>query len=722
MITAGQTGMPVDKFLATFDYEFDPDTSYVKKDWEPPSVPSNVKSSATTSSSTLLKWERSIDNNGVTSYDILSGSRVIAVTADTSLVIPLISSSTYSFSVRAKDADGNVSGNSSAIMVTASPLIIFIDYNDIKQTIHHFGASDAWSVEIIGNSWPLAKKEAIAKYLFSNQMDPNGHPEGIGLSMWRVNIGDGSADQVSSGYSSRYWMRETSCFLKSDGSYDWSSQAGTQWFMDQAEYYRVKYLTGWLNSPPYFMTKNGYTFRTSEVSGYNLDILKYPGFAEFIANVAKHFQDKGTPFTMISPVNEPQWSWNAEIGNASQSGSYCTNAEFASLVKEINSSFEAKGVNAELLIPEAGDLNFLTANKPDLNTSNQVSAFWGKASANLVGNLTHMSDFVAGHSYWTNSNVSNSVNTRQNLVNKMKLVNPQLQYWQTEFSLLEDKVPEENADPIPMDYSLWLARIIHFDLVVGNASGWSFWTALSRPEVTDHTNRFGLINWYPNSENRETVTDGEFLISKNLWTLGNYSRFVKPGYRRVETSRSDGLNTITSAYGQMASAFISPGTDTLVIVFINYAAQDQQITLNLLNVPANMEITKFKPYITNATKDLEPFSEVSAFSPVLLRSRSVTTLIGINENATTGNQVPESKKPENMIIYPNPASSYIYLKGLMGDDIRVVFSDLSGKQIKMVQLQNVQERLSVDDLAPGYYLVSVFSSEKLEKIRLIVIP
>jgi hypothetical protein len=378
-------------------------------------------------------------------------------------------------------------------------------------------------------------------------------------------------------------------------------------------------------------------------------------------------------------------------------------------------------VNAKLLVPEAGELNYLTANMPDLSTSNQITNFWGKASASYVGNLSHMSEFVAGHSYWINGDVNASVTTRQNLVNKMKLVNPLLQYWQTEFSLLEDKVTEENTDPVPIDYSLWLSRIIHFDLVVGNATGWSFWTALSKPAVADHVNRFGLINWYSNSESWETATDGEFKISKNLWALGNYSRFIKPGYRRIGTSRSDGLNDITAAYCQMASAFINPNTDTLVIVFINYASQDQQITLNLLNGPANMEIIKFKPYITNATKDLEPLPEVSAFYPVLLKSRSVTTLIGISKTATTGNQVPERKKPENMIIYPNPASSYICLKGLMGDEIRVVFSDVSGKQIKMVQLQNAQERLSVDDLDPGYYLVSVLFSEKLEKTRLIVI-
>ena len=38
----------------------------------------------------------------------------------------------------------------------------------------------------------LAEKEKSAKWLFSQEMDADGNPEGIGLSMWRVNLGAGS--------------------------------------------------------------------------------------------------------------------------------------------------------------------------------------------------------------------------------------------------------------------------------------------------------------------------------------------------------------------------------------------------------------------------------------------------------------------------------------------------------------------------------------------------
>jgi O-glycosyl hydrolase len=171
--------------------------------------------------------------------------------------------------------------------------------------------------------------------------------------MWRVNIGDGSADQPTSGYSSGNWHRETQCFLNADGSFNWNKQKGSQWFMQKAKEYGVNYLTGWLNSPPYFMTINSYTFRTSSVPSYNLDASNYTKYGEFLANVAKHFEDAGTPFYVISPINEPQWSWSATVGSANQAGSYCTNAEAAGVVKAINAQFELKNVSSKILIPEA---------------------------------------------------------------------------------------------------------------------------------------------------------------------------------------------------------------------------------------------------------------------------------------------------------------------------------------------------------------------------------
>ena len=73
-----------------------------------------------------------------------------------------------------------------------------IDTKHPQQTIEHFGASDAWSMQNIG-LWPEEEaQKQIADWLFSTENDANGQPRGIGLSLWRFNLGAGSAEQGDS--------------------------------------------------------------------------------------------------------------------------------------------------------------------------------------------------------------------------------------------------------------------------------------------------------------------------------------------------------------------------------------------------------------------------------------------------------------------------------------------------------------------------------------------
>lgn len=70
----------------------------------------------------------------------------------------------------------------SSYKVTVNPNICY-------QTIADFGSSDCWTADFVGKYFSDAEKEKSAKWLFSQEMDADGNPEGIGLSMWRVNLG-----------------------------------------------------------------------------------------------------------------------------------------------------------------------------------------------------------------------------------------------------------------------------------------------------------------------------------------------------------------------------------------------------------------------------------------------------------------------------------------------------------------------------------------------------
>ena len=83
-----------------------------------PSTPT-LSASGTTQTSTNLSWSAATDNVGVTGYDVYQGTTILTtVTGTTYNVTGLSASTSYSFSVKAKDAAGNVSSSSNIVNVT----------------------------------------------------------------------------------------------------------------------------------------------------------------------------------------------------------------------------------------------------------------------------------------------------------------------------------------------------------------------------------------------------------------------------------------------------------------------------------------------------------------------------------------------------------------------------------------------------------------------------
>ncbi|GAA3143125.1 glycosyl hydrolase family 18 protein [Nonomuraea roseoviolacea] len=90
-------------------------------DTQAPSVPGNLRSTGVTSSSVSLAWNASTDNVGVTGYDVYRGSTLVSTVSGTSYTDSGLSASTsYTYTVRARDAAGNVSAASAAVTATTS--------------------------------------------------------------------------------------------------------------------------------------------------------------------------------------------------------------------------------------------------------------------------------------------------------------------------------------------------------------------------------------------------------------------------------------------------------------------------------------------------------------------------------------------------------------------------------------------------------------------------
>ncbi|NUS14494.1 MAG: glycosyl hydrolase family 5, partial [Streptomyces sp.] len=85
-------------------------------------APANLAVSGTTSSSVSLTWSASTDNVGVTGYNIYRGTTLAGTSTTTTFTdTGLTASTAYSYTVKAKDAAGNLSTASNAVNATTQP-------------------------------------------------------------------------------------------------------------------------------------------------------------------------------------------------------------------------------------------------------------------------------------------------------------------------------------------------------------------------------------------------------------------------------------------------------------------------------------------------------------------------------------------------------------------------------------------------------------------------
>jgi O-glycosyl hydrolase len=495
-----------------------------------------------------------------------------------------------------------------------------------KQTIHSFGASDCWGIKFVGKNWPLAKRNEIADLLFSKDLDASGNPKGIGLSLWRVNIGAGSFEQGAASNISSEWRREE-CFQNAAGVYDWTKQAGNRWFAQAAKARGVENLLLFSIAAPVHLSKNGLATGNPaaiELGRINLQPDKFDEYADFMAEVAKNYTQAGMPINYISPVNETNWNWVlGPSGQASQEGTSATNAEVFQLTTELNAKILAKGLSTKIALCESGGHGYTSASiSGNANRSDFINYFWSPTSSGYVGNLPTVEKIISSHSYGAQANVPSLINNRTNLLNRLSTVNNTVKFWQSEYCVLgtEDGITGPGRD-LGINAALYIARVIHTDLAVGNAASWQWWLGVSPSDYKDGlvyiADPGGVMGELPATKN-----DGIIYKSKMLWALGNYSRFVRPGMIRVDASLSGIADATAAATSIMISAYKNPVTKELVVVVINMGTTDERIKFGSLFSSANL-----KTYTTDATRELQ-FSNTSAGGNITVGARSIVTYIG----------------------------------------------------------------------------------------------
>ena len=488
----------------------------------------------------------------------------------------------------------------------AETIVVTIHPERQFQTIHSFAASDAWSVQFLGSHWPAAQRSRAADLLFSTKDRPDGSPEGIGLSAYRFEIGAGSARPGDSSRITDRWRRATG-FMRADGSYDWTQQAGQRAFMREAKARGVQTFIGFVNSPPVALTRNGRA-NSSGGDSANLAPARYGDYARFLKDVVVELQRRdGIRLDYVSPFNEPQWDWTS-----GQEGSPWRVSEMAAMTRTLSAELSRARVPAQISIGESGRMNYVYESGDKPTRGRQLQAWFRKGSPDYVGDVPNLVHAIATHSYHSTNPRDTLRAVRTALHDSLVAVDPTLQLWQSEYCVLETTpLIRGRGRDSTIDAALYIAGIIHSDLVYAHASTWHWWIA-----VTPYDYKDGLLYM-----DRDTLT-GTVRDSKMLWALGHYSRFVRPGMRRIGVDVAGaGADSVNAEL--FVSAYRDPASKKVVTVLVNRSTEDRSVQLNASAMrPSRVYRTTNEPGV-----NLKQSGTLQPGRPLAMPARSMATLV-----------------------------------------------------------------------------------------------
>ena len=175
--------------------------------------------------------------------------------------------------------------------------------------------------------------------------------------------------------------------------------------------------------------------------------------------------------------------------------------------------------------------------------------------------------------------------------------------WETEVSLLS------GSDSSIANGVYYAQRIFQF-MTQAQVNAWHYWWLIASSTSTGNQ---GLL-------------DNNAAITKRLFTVGNYSRFVRPNFYRIGVSN----NTFTSI-----SAYRATNSTSFAIVAVNSSSATVTQIFNLANFPAVASVT---PWITSSNLSLAQQSAVSVASQSFtytLPPLTVMTFVGQQQPAST---------------------------------------------------------------------------------------
>lgn len=444
------------------------------------------------------------------------------------------------------------------------------------QTFKSIGASGAWWAQIVGG-WShidpqsgKAVRDRIAELLYNKE-------NGIGMGVYRYNIGAGSKHSGKGEYSQP--ARATECFEVSAGEYDWNRDANAVYMMKKCVENGADEVIFFVNSPIERLTKNGLAHnKKHQLFHENISKKNYKAFAKYCLDVTEHFLSEGVPVKYLSPVNEPIWVWNGGQEGCFYRPRSVRNV-FRVFAEALDNRNSLNGV--KLSGAEAGDLRWF-------NKSYTRQLLKDK-------NVRKHLDGVDVHSYClplplpvTIPFLNDRIGFAKRFRRFMDKHYPDVPVVMSEWTHMQ------GGRDCGMDSAFVTAKTMYEDFTILNAVSWQHWIAVSEVDYCD-----GLI--YIN------LADKTFEITKRYYVTGNYSKYVKPGSKRIKANIGDKDILVTAFKNE----------EEIVLVLVNNSECEKEIDLPEYN----------SALISVTDKDSSLAERKAESSQIRLTPKSVTTVV-----------------------------------------------------------------------------------------------
>jgi len=322
-------------------------------------------------------------------------------------------------------------------------------------------------------------------------------------------------------------------------------------------------------SPPGADKSNG-----SEIDGGTLNPSAYASWASALAGFATTFQQTtGFSLYALSAQNEPDFT-------APYPSCVYSPSQMAAFVKVLGPQLASLTPPVLLLAPEPDVWDELWGD------NGYGTALLGDSAASAAIGI------MATHDY---GHMNDAVPTRP--PPPAGLGQP---LWETEVS-------DETAADVDIGHGIQVAIWIYAAVTTGGASAWHYWQLVNG----DMTDGEGLLAWTGDLTNPP----------KRPYTVGNFSKFVRPGYVRVDTNGGVPPDV-------WIASFQNPADGTLAVVAINAGMTDVPLAATVGATPSPAQVT---PWLTSATDNLAaqtPIALSAGTFQATLAAQTVTTFVG----------------------------------------------------------------------------------------------